>query len=650
MTRSDLTSGYADRLLRILNRDAGASLIIVCYIGLAVFLAVVSKPAPISDEAAYAKTALIFADSNRVELSKVTEPIALVPIAAAAILTKLIGFSLTGMRFLVLGSSLLCALAFYHLLRQLEFQTSIATVGALALVGHPTYFVQSMLFMTEVPFVCLLIVTVFCAWRGLTEDRSGWLACAGACSFLACMTRQPGIFIPVSIGAYLVLARRAVPFRSWMLLVGVPIVADIIGLMWFYVHGGGIAHRIANIPGVELFLEISFYLAVYSGLLCLPLWWGLRRGESDSALHRMGLTLRSYLFWLSTLCVGLALISWKGGALIPFAGNILAPLADNHTGIAGEIYTYVVQQELPYDLPAAGLKIIFAVSVLSAAALLSVLYHAGIAPLLRRLNATVIFAGAAAALIASIILVYLGPDFALRTAKRVYDLKPHAHPFADQIPRILRLQRTAFVQLGVMAVGLFAIGFVISGRDGTAANNRVVISPSPLASRRPLGLGILYAVCIGQAIFDIFAVSVTQGFVFRRYALTFAPGILVLILDRLKEIDLKSRAVLATVMVLALYGALQTRAMMDFAEAKWEGALDLMQNGAAPSNIDAGLTFTNWYLNEPLSERAANYTRQFLVVANPIPGYRELRRTPVTTALSGTLYVYELERADADRR
>ena len=59
------------------------------------------------------------------------------------------------------------------------------------------------------------------------------------------------------------------------------------------------------------------------------------------------------------------------------------------------------------------------------------------------------------------------------------------------------------------------------------------------------------------------------------------------------------------------------------------------------SDINAGLTFNNWYLDAPLD---TSYDNPYLVISSPVPGYTLLKKIPVSGGLSGPLDLYVLQR------
>jgi len=430
-------------------------------------------------------------------------------------------------------------------------------------------------------------------------------------------------------------------------MVILPVLIDLVGLCWFYFRPDRMKHRLVNVPEVQLYGETAFYVAVYTGLLCLPLMLGMagKLATHRDTRVRFG---KFVLLWGAILGAVLTFISWKAGAAVPFPFQ-LAPAGDSYhyNGSVATGYAYVLKEELPFDLPPMALQGLFVISLASAASLLS-LFSMTMASspaftatlhFLEGLRKRRVFLIAGVILAIGWIGVFLNRDSAFAVGRRMYDQRMHVHSFDEYLPRIRGAYDGLLAELGIAAIGLFVLQFLSRKREQGVLPAEV--SPGRTPGYPGPRCALVYLVCLGQALFIVFVNSVTQPFVFRRYVLMFAPGVLLFVLTRRKDMHTPKLVAICSMALLVTYAALSMRGIMHYNKAKWQGASYLLQRGIPPSEINAGLTFTNWYLNAPL---LASYDNDYLVISSPFPGYKELKKIMVPGSLSGDLNVYVLER------
>jgi Dolichyl-phosphate-mannose-protein mannosyltransferase len=120
------------------------------------------------------------------------------------------GFSFTALRLSTWVLSLLGLVGFYVLLRELGASRRDTLLGV-ALVGfYPVYFILSFSFMTDVPFVVIVICFFATLVRSVTRDSDGALAAAVVFACLAVAVRPVGVFL----AGVLLLTPRP-PLRGW---------------------------------------------------------------------------------------------------------------------------------------------------------------------------------------------------------------------------------------------------------------------------------------------------------------------------------------------------------------------------------------------------------------------------------------------------
>ena len=122
-----------------------------------------------------------------------------------------LGFSFTALRLSTWAASLLGLVGLHVLLRELGVRRVDALVGVALLAFYPVYFILSLSFMTDVPFVTVTIWFFAALVRALTRGSTRALAAATLFACLAVAVRPVGIFLT---GA-LLLARWPSSTRWW---------------------------------------------------------------------------------------------------------------------------------------------------------------------------------------------------------------------------------------------------------------------------------------------------------------------------------------------------------------------------------------------------------------------------------------------------
>jgi hypothetical protein len=122
-----------------------------------------------------------------------------------------LGFSFTALRLSTWVAALLGLVGLYVLLRELGARRGDALLGVAVLAFYPVYFILSLSFMTDVPFVTAMIWFFVALARALTRSSTRALAAASLLACLAVAVRPVGIVL----AGVLVLARWPSSTRWW---------------------------------------------------------------------------------------------------------------------------------------------------------------------------------------------------------------------------------------------------------------------------------------------------------------------------------------------------------------------------------------------------------------------------------------------------
>src|SRR5438876_1704782 len=150
---------------------------------------------------------------------------------------KLLGFGFTTLTFSTLALALADLLAFYGIARQLGVPPQGSLLGTALLGFNPIFLHLSYSFMTDVPFLSLVLLSCYCYIRGLRSSQSKvqspkskahfrfwtldfglwtldiWLWVGGVFAGYAFLIRQFGVLVPVGFALYLLL--EGLLTRQW---------------------------------------------------------------------------------------------------------------------------------------------------------------------------------------------------------------------------------------------------------------------------------------------------------------------------------------------------------------------------------------------------------------------------------------------------
>jgi 4-amino-4-deoxy-L-arabinose transferase-like glycosyltransferase len=220
----------------------------------------------------------------------VERPLSPGPDLWGALFSRLRGFSFAVLHLSTLVLAWAGLLTLYGTLRELGTRPRLAGLGTLLLWCTPVFFVLRHSLMTDVPFVSLLSVALFCYVRWVKRGRTWDLSLGSVAALLAGLIRQPGAALALIPLADLLLARmaggarRALPWSQgvWLL---VPVLG--VGLTVWWIHAGHGETRVA--------LEKARMVRL---IFAIDRWvWGYVR-ELRHALMHLGL-VRWPLAWMA---------------------------------------------------------------------------------------------------------------------------------------------------------------------------------------------------------------------------------------------------------------------------------------------------------------------------------------------------------------
>ncbi len=266
------------------RRDGVALLLIVLGYGLAVLLLSPVHSFAYLDDWTYARGVADVVQGSGFHPSEYAQATLITPTYWGVAFAGLFGFSFTTLTLATLALSLVAALAFYALLRRLGYGPGLSGVGVGLLALNPYYLVLSYSFMTEIPFVALLLLSCLCYGEGLRGGQARWLWAGAAFGALAYLTRQFGLVTPLAALLWLAYARRLSWSRCWAVSL-LPLLAVGGYFVWSRPFGPTFSASVGREELVALLRPFTWanrashfvYLAAFLPGLTLPLWGRVRR-------------------------------------------------------------------------------------------------------------------------------------------------------------------------------------------------------------------------------------------------------------------------------------------------------------------------------------------------------------------------------------
>ncbi len=197
------------------------------------------------------------------------------------------GFSFVALRLSTLLLGWVASLALFAILRVGGVATPAALVGTLAFFFTPVFFFLEHSFMTDVPYLAAVNLTLLCYALWVSRARLSWLVLGGFFGIAAFLVRQVGLvvlFVPV---VHLMLSRPALLRRPAVLLAAaIPIpltiaawwgMQRVVGVSWKYAEMSSIvatrvspARWLTSDAWGEAFMLV-LHLLVSTGLVLAPL-------------------------------------------------------------------------------------------------------------------------------------------------------------------------------------------------------------------------------------------------------------------------------------------------------------------------------------------------------------------------------------------
>lgn len=235
---------------------------------------------PLNDDWAFAEGVYSIVQKGRLIPSDWPAMTLVAQLYWGALFCKVFGLSATVLRWCTLISSLVGVISFYLLGCEISKNRSIVAFTSLVLFFNPLYFSLSFTFMTDVHFLCTILLAFLFFTKEFKSQSIGYWILGTLFSILATLIRQPGLMIPLTYALILLLQRsRSISnLLKGTVPLALSILAYLIYMSWLNTGNDTVqtVHIVDHlIQGVlqndwAYFLERMVTILLYVGLFALP--------------------------------------------------------------------------------------------------------------------------------------------------------------------------------------------------------------------------------------------------------------------------------------------------------------------------------------------------------------------------------------------
>ncbi len=278
---------------------------------------------PLNDDFSFGRTVFNLTERGVLQFDDWLSMTLLTQVLWGAGFCKLFGFSFTVLRCSTLLLGLIGLFAFYRTIRLVSSGSGLAFIGALTLAFNPLFFSLSYSFMTDVPFISLVSLSVLFFCKYFRDEQLKWWLLATVFAVLALLVRQLGLLLPMAFTFTWLLVKK---WNGRQLVIGLgPLVIGLLSyflFMQWFVATQGLPDTFGTFPKLfkrltdDNFLEVCLNrvggLLLYLGLFLLPFNLLILQRPKNRRL------LLHTIAW----CVAGSWLIWQGMSQFP-SGNIL---------------------------------------------------------------------------------------------------------------------------------------------------------------------------------------------------------------------------------------------------------------------------------------------------------------------------------------
>jgi hypothetical protein len=194
---------------------------------------------PLNDDWSYLLPTLRLAKDGVLRLTGDSPATHILHVLAGGAWLKIFGGGIGGLKILILLWHALGTLFLVRLMREEGVADDINRLCALVYIFNPIILNLSITFMTDIPYLTLVIASLYAYLRAIRERRDHWIIVGTCAAGGAYLIKQLGLFLP--LGLTYVLWRHALINRKRLTFAWIPLIAVfLIHQYWYHVLHGAV--------------------------------------------------------------------------------------------------------------------------------------------------------------------------------------------------------------------------------------------------------------------------------------------------------------------------------------------------------------------------------------------------------------------------
>ena len=620
-------------MIKFIKAYPGIPVLVALYL---IAIALVGIPrAPICDAWAYGKIVKNFLETGSIQFVGYGAMNLVFHILWGALFCLLSGgFSFTTLALSTIVLSFVASVVFYLILKRLVPKEPIATLASCLLICNPIFFVCSFSYMTDVPFICWMLLSILFYLKSFNENSVAYIVLGSIFGIIAFLIRQQGIcVIAAACACYFLSAKQRNRLNASRLfaLVILPALSIAMFLLWQRGH--------ANVDKVHLFIrsprEVLFVLE-YCSLFCLPLIvaYALRK----NSLFIFG---ASFVIVTGNLLFSL----FKEGKTMPYLPAWLTEYGvfTDQIIVGHRDFVLSPQVWLWITLITAVGSVFFLSLVFSRLRALPGVFLTSLRAE-KRLIGILLFIGCASAFIFALFTVMRSALFRIYTTcyDYLYSIQYVKKPFAQNYYKIVSIHNSVIMWSSLAALICFGV-FLMLRRS----RSKDIPGKNSMPRVFSLASFLVYLVTVFQILL-IFLIKYSSD----RYLILLIPGSALFIVQSAQCRRYAHVICGFLLCVFFSYSVLVASDTYAWNDAAWRGGDYLVGRGIDRRQIDAGLAWNGWHFPKPISSdldlitpRSKKITTWYLagmfteidneytVSSSALEGYAVLSRIPYHSLL-----------------
>ena len=241
------------KIFRFLLNDSGFLLISLIYLLSFLYMLPLRNEA-YQDDWAYIQSARHFFNTGQLTVSDWSAPALVFPLVWSYLFSFIFGFSIKALHLSTIILFYFGLISFYHLLRSFRLDAFRSSLFTLALMSFPWVFQFTYSFLTDIPYLSLLMIAMLFYVKAFQKGKNILFILGSITSSLALLTRQLGLFIPISVLLVLIYescVTKKVRYRQ-IISSTLPILIVAIPYFWWSSQPGNetVAQRQTGLPWI----------------------------------------------------------------------------------------------------------------------------------------------------------------------------------------------------------------------------------------------------------------------------------------------------------------------------------------------------------------------------------------------------------------